>query len=539
MTSRSMNTVQRSPRRIGAAEERASSANSPMIWMPSFSACSSRNEPVPAAQASFMAKSTTMPSCREMNFESWPPISKIVSTVRPICRAMKSAPVLWAVISSVTRSAPRELADQLAPGAGRADPAQADAVAELVADLGEALVDDLDRARVGLGVDLLEHVDPARRRRRGWSRPSRRRCPGRRRPAASRATRRASPCRAAGARAPSTSGSATGNSAAGRRPSSRATAPRSRASLRSASSSAAPTAPMRGVVLGHDQAAVVEAEGLAQGAHGALVGGDPADERHRRLDQLALGDGALEVADHGVAEAAQHLGRLVALLLGVDHVALGEDAAAPGDAGRLAGAEHDVADVLDLVEQAARLLVHEGAGAGGAVAVALVVGDADRAAVAGRLEADELGGLAAHLEDGDDVGVQGGDPAGDGLELVLEVGLERLAHEAAAGARHAHAGDGAVGQGGAQVVEEALDGLARAPLDAPVGDDEQRPAVDQGEPVGRGLEEGGVVAQQPLVQPDVVGTAHEGGLQTDAADIDTEPGHGGDIEPPRGVTAAR
>ena len=65
-----MNTVQRSPRRIGAGELKASSANSPTMLMPSFSACSSRNEPVPAAQASFMAKSTTMPSCSEMNLES-------------------------------------------------------------------------------------------------------------------------------------------------------------------------------------------------------------------------------------------------------------------------------------------------------------------------------------------------------------------------------------------------------------------------------------------------------------------------------------
>ena len=101
-----MNTVQRSPRRIGAGELSASCANSPMMLMPSFSACSSRNEPVPAAQASFMAKSTTTPSCRLMNLLSWPPISKIVSTCRSILRPMKAAPVLWAVISSVTVSAP-------------------------------------------------------------------------------------------------------------------------------------------------------------------------------------------------------------------------------------------------------------------------------------------------------------------------------------------------------------------------------------------------------------------------------------------------
>ncbi len=61
---------------------------------------------MPAAHASFMAKSTTTPSWRLMNLLSWPPISKMVSTRLSILRPMKSAPVLWAVISSVTVSAP-------------------------------------------------------------------------------------------------------------------------------------------------------------------------------------------------------------------------------------------------------------------------------------------------------------------------------------------------------------------------------------------------------------------------------------------------
>ena len=148
MTSRSMNTVQRSPRRIGAVDCSARSANSPMMLMPSFSACSSRNEPVPAAQASFMAKSTTMPSCRLMNLESWPPISKMVST----CRAMRAADEVGAglvggdlVGDDVGAD---ELADELAARAGGAHAQHADAVADLVADLGQAGVDDLDRARL-------------------------------------------------------------------------------------------------------------------------------------------------------------------------------------------------------------------------------------------------------------------------------------------------------------------------------------------------------------------------------------------------------
>ena len=102
-----MKTRQRSPNRIGSRDANANCANSPLIATPNFSACSSKNEPVPAAQASFMVKSTTTPSRIRMNFESCPPISKIVSTSGiPIWRQTCVAPVLCAVISSFTVSAP-------------------------------------------------------------------------------------------------------------------------------------------------------------------------------------------------------------------------------------------------------------------------------------------------------------------------------------------------------------------------------------------------------------------------------------------------
>ena len=90
----------------------------------------------------------------------------------------------------------------------------------------------------------------------------------------------------------------------------------------------------------------------------------------------------------------------------MDHVGLGEHAAAPGDVGRSTGRDDDVADVLDLVQKPAGLLIHERAGAGGAVAVGLVVGDARAPGRRVGVETDELGGLATHLEDRDDVGVQ-------------------------------------------------------------------------------------------------------------------------------------
>ena len=63
------------------------------------------------------------------------------------------------------------------------------------------------------------------------------------------------------------------------------------------------------------------------------------------------------------------------------------------------------------------------------------------------LELDELGGLAAHLEHGGDVGMERSDGAGDGLELVLVGEVEQVADQAAAGAGDAHLRDDALGQG--------------------------------------------------------------------------------------------
>ena len=97
-----MNTVHRSPSLAGVREASARSPNSPTIEMPSFSACSSRKLPVPAAQTLFISKSTTTPVLERMNLESWPPISKIVST----SGSKKTAAVAWAVISLWIVSAP-------------------------------------------------------------------------------------------------------------------------------------------------------------------------------------------------------------------------------------------------------------------------------------------------------------------------------------------------------------------------------------------------------------------------------------------------
>ncbi len=92
-------------------EESADCANSTFIEIFSFSACSSRKEPVPAAQALFISKSTTTPSFKDMYFESCPPISKTVSTVLSI----NTAAVAWAVISFFIISAPTKSAIMYLP----------------------------------------------------------------------------------------------------------------------------------------------------------------------------------------------------------------------------------------------------------------------------------------------------------------------------------------------------------------------------------------------------------------------------------------
>ena len=107
----SMKTVQRSPMGGGVEQPRASSLNSPFMLMPSLSACSSRKEPVPAAQTLFISKSTTTPFFRAMYLESCPPISNMVSTSGSIT----AAAVACAVISFLMTSAPMKSPERYLP----------------------------------------------------------------------------------------------------------------------------------------------------------------------------------------------------------------------------------------------------------------------------------------------------------------------------------------------------------------------------------------------------------------------------------------
>ena len=154
------------------------------------------------------------------------------------------------------------------------------------------------------------------------------------------------------------------------------------------------------------------------------------------------------------------------------------------------------------------------------------------------LQTDELRGLAAHLEDGDDLRVQSGEPAGDGLELVLQRRLQRVADEPAAGTRQAQTLDGLARHGRQQVVEQGTRRVARAPLEASVAGDQHWTTADLRQAARWHEEEIGMIVGEAGEQVAVAGLAHERRLEADAADIYAEANHAA-LKPCLSETAKR
>ena len=124
-----------------------------------------------------------------------------------------------------------------------------------------------------------------------------------------------------------------------------------------------------GEVLGDNQFRFVKFQHFLHGADNALVCGNPALEGNR-LGQFASADDLpLEVMHHGKAEAGDDIINGRAHLLQVYHVALGENTAAPGNAGRALRLQGDIAQLFDGYAHARSLLVQERAGTGGTDAV--------------------------------------------------------------------------------------------------------------------------------------------------------------------------
>ena len=161
----------------------------------------------------------------------------------------------------------------------------------------------------------------------------------------------------------------------------------------------------------------------------------------------------------------------------MDHIRLGEDRAASRDGGGFARAHDNVPHVLDIVEQPGGLLIHKRPRARRAIAVGLVVGDAQHAGRFVPIQLDKFGGLAAHLEDRSDVRVERADAQRDGLELVLKSRVESLADEFGSGARDAYAGEMLLRYRLEQLLQHRARGLHRAALDATVVGDEEKPVA--------------------------------------------------------------
>ncbi len=147
-----------------------------------------------------------------------------------------------------------------------------------------------------------------------------------------------------------------------------------------------------------DEAGFVQTEDLAEGLAHPQVVGHATLEGYRRGKILALGDIALQVAGHGLAEAGDDLEIRGGPLLEVDHVGLGKDAAAPGHPGRGGGLQGQFAELFDGVAQPVRLLVQKGAGARGAHGVHGEILDEQVAVLL--VHHDYLGVFAPHVNDG-------------------------------------------------------------------------------------------------------------------------------------------
>src|SRR3970282_1589039 len=216
----------------------------------------------------------------------------------------------------------------------------------------------------------------------------------------------------------------------------------------------------------------VQFEDIAKSSQHSPVPCDAADEHHRRQDVLALDDAAAEVARYRFAQALQNLGNRVAFLLGVDHIRLGEDRAAAGNARRATRAADNFPDLLDVVKQARGLLVEKGSCAGSAIAARRVVQDSQAPGCGHLIQQNVFRASPAHFKDAARLRVINGGGLGDGFDFVFKIDSENLGDELASGAGHPDAFDLFLGNPVVEFVEEIEGGLHGAALDATVGRDQ-------------------------------------------------------------------
>ena len=184
----------------------------------------------------------------------------------------------------------------------------------------------------------------------------------------------------------------------------------------------------------------------------------PAQKDDLALELAALGQAGHRLVHHGLENGGRHVLLPSALVEDGLDVALGEHAAAGGDGVDLLVLQAQRVQLVHAYVHQGGHLVDERPGAAGAGAVHPLL---QRAA-----EKDDLGILAAQLDDGVGARYVLVDSSGGGVHLLHKVDARRLGHAQTGGTGndHAHLLPGQLVPDGAQGLDGALPGLGVMPL---------------------------------------------------------------------------
>ena len=172
-----------------------------------------------------------------------------------------------------------------------------------------------------------------------------------------------------------------------------------------------------------------------------------AQEDDLALELPALGQAGHGLVHHGLEDGGGHVLLVGALVeQGLD-IGLGKDAAAGGNGVELLMLEGEPVQLVDGHVHEGGHLVDEGAGAAGAGAVHALLQSA--------AEEDDLGVLAAQLNDGVGFGYVAVHGGGGGVDLLDEVDASRLGHP-----QTGRAGDGQADRFAREHVRDLMQGLA-------------------------------------------------------------------------------
>ena len=153
------------------------------------------------------------------------------------------------------------------------------------------------------------------------------------------------------------------------------------------------------VMAGNDQLSRAQPQHVLEYAHDSLVAGHAALDQDGGREPFSTPDDALEIARQGVTEPGQDVGQRHAPLLQMNHVGLGKDSTARGEACRLFGLQGQCRKlVLNAHTQPLGLLIEKRAGAGGTEHIHTKVRQHGLPGVGVAVENEQLAVLAANLD---------------------------------------------------------------------------------------------------------------------------------------------